>query len=92
MEGRNRGGGVAKRGSLSVVISENFFDGPKEKWCWRCRRWLYAELDFYRDISRSDGFEDLCKECSKRYRNEKKWKKLAAHNEPNMSHKKDCGE
>jgi hypothetical protein len=80
MESRNSGGGVASRGSITIVISSQW-DGKKdEKWCWRCRRFKDRRTDFYGDKSRRDGVEDLCKKCSDMYGKEKRLKRKLKRN------------
>ena len=38
-------------------------DGAKQKRCWKCKRWK-AESEFYKDRSRKDGLQFMCKTCS----------------------------
>lgn len=48
------------------------------KWCWRCRRWLYAvgpHGKFGRDTSRGDWTRAACRECCRAMANDR-WRRI----------------
>ena len=46
-----------------------------EKPCDTCKKWLLKEL-FWKDSYRIDGYDKKCKECKRRYRSTKRFKKM----------------